>query len=162
MSFTRRIPMSSRIGTAVTAGLIAGIAFGFMMQMMIAPTPDGGRMPMLAMVGQIVGSATLAAGWAYHLFNSAVIGAIFGWIIGSRAYDYPRGFGWGAAYGFAWWVLGSLVLMPLFLGMPPFAPLMTPPMRMVAMGSLVGHLMYGLILGGAFVALRHRAPVRTV
>jgi hypothetical protein len=138
------------MGAAITAGLIAGIAFGLMMQMMIAPTPDGGRMPMLAMVGQIIGSPTLAAGWAYHLFNSAVIGAIFGWIIGSRASDYPRGFAWGAAYGFAWWILGSLILMPLFLGMAPFAPLMMPPMRMVAMGSLVGHLVYGLILGGAF------------
>jgi len=90
------------------------------------------------------------------------IGAIFGWIIGSGASDYTRGFGWGAAYGFAWWILGGLVLMPLSMGMSPFAPLMMPQMRMVAVGSLVGHLVYGLILGGAFVALRHRAPVRTV
>jgi hypothetical protein len=36
-------------------------------------------------------------------------------------------------------------------------------MRMVAMGSLIGHLIYGLILGGAFAWLyhgaRHRAPL---
>jgi len=41
---------------------------------------------------------------------------------------------------------------------------MMPPMRMVAMGSLVGHLIYGLILGGMFAWLHlgaHRgAPVR--
>jgi hypothetical protein len=154
--------MSSRLGAAITAGLVAGVAFGMMMQMMTAPTPDGGRMSMIAMVGQIVGSPTVAAGWAYHLFNSAVIGAIFGWILGSRASDYTRGFGWGAVYGFAWWILGGLVLMPLLLGMAPFAPLMMPPMRMVAMGSLVGHLVYGVILGGVFVALRHRALVRAV
>ena len=154
--------MASRLGAAITAGLVAGVAFGIMMQMMTAPTPDGGRMPMIAMVGKIIGSPTLAAGWAYHLFNSVVIGAIFGWIIGGRAFDYTRGFGWGAAYGFAWWILGSLILMPLFLGMTPFAPLMMPPMRMVAVGSLFGHLVYGLILGGAFVALRQRAAVRTV
>ena len=153
--------MSSRIGAGVTAGLVAGIAFGMMMQMMTAPMPDGGRMPMIAMVGQIIGSPTLAAGWAYHLFNSAVIGAIFGWILGNRASDYGQGLGWGAAYGFAWWILGGLVLMPLFLGMAPFAPVMMPPMRMVAMGSLVGHLVYGLILGGVFVALRHRTIVPT-
>jgi hypothetical protein len=152
--------MSSRIGAAITAGLVAGIVFGIMMQMMTAPTPDGGRMPMIAMVGQIIGSPTLTAGWAYHLFNSAVIGAIFAWILGRRASDYGRGLGWGAAYGCAWWILGGLVLMPLFLGMPPFAPLMMPPMRMVAMGSLVGHLVYGLILGVVFVALTHRTFVR--
>lgn len=80
--------MSSRIGASVTAGLIAGVAFGMMMQMMTAPTPDGGRMPMMAMVGQIVGSPTLVVGWLYHLFNSAVIGAVFGWLFGSRVHNY--------------------------------------------------------------------------
>ncbi len=43
--------------------------------------------------------------------------------------------------------------MPVFLGMPPFASLMMAPMRMVAMGSLVGHILYGLILGAGFVWL---------
>ena len=62
---------------------------------------------------------------------------------------------WGAAYGFVWWILGGLIVMPVLLGMPAFGPLMMPQMRMVAMGSLIGHLVYGLILGGAFVWL-HR------
>ena len=114
-------------------------------------------MPIMAMIGQIVGSPTVAAGWVYHLFNSAVIGAIFGWLFGDRVHSYGSGLGWGAAYGFAWWILGGLVLMPILLGMPAFAPLMMPPMRMVAMGSLVGHLIYGLILGGTFARLRTEA-----
>jgi hypothetical protein len=50
-------------------------------------------------------------------------------------------------------VLGAQILMPIFLGMPPFASIMMPPMRMVAIGSLVGHLIFGLILGAAFVWL---------
>lgn len=150
--------MSGRIGASVIAGLIAGIVFGAMMQMMMAPTPEGGQMPVLAMVGQIVGSPTVGAGWAYHLFNSAVIGAIFGWLLGTRAYTYSAGLGWGAGYGFAWWIVGGLILMPLLLGMPAFAPLMMPPMRVVAMGSLLGHLVYGLILGGTYVWLRRTYP----
>ena len=48
--------------------------------------------------------------------------------------------------------------MPLFLGMPPFAPLQMAPMRLVAMGSLMGHLIYGLILGGGFAMLTQRMP----
>jgi uncharacterized membrane protein YagU involved in acid resistance len=143
---------------------MAGVVFGMMMQMMMAPTPDGGQMPMIAMVGQIVGSPTTGAGWLYHLFNSAVIGAIFGWLLGERVHGYVPALGWGAAYGFAWWIIGGLILMPILLGMPAFAPLMMPPMRMVAVGSLIGHLIYGLILGGAFAWL-HRgvhdpAPAR--
>src|SRR5919109_2614014 len=123
--------MTGRLGASVVAGLIAGVVFGLMMQMMMAPTPEGGRMPMLAMVGQIVGSPTIGAGWLYHLFNSAVIGGLFGWLLGARVHDFTSGFGWGTAYGFTWWILGGLILMPLLLGMPAFAPLTMPPMRMV-------------------------------
>ncbi|MGH2398645.1 MAG: DUF3179 domain-containing protein [bacterium] len=43
--------------------------------------------------------------------------------------------------------------MPVLLGMPPFAPLIMPEMRPVAIGSLIGHLMYGLILGATYVWL---------
>jgi hypothetical protein len=49
--------------------------------------------------------------------------------------------------------------MPVLLGMPPFAPLTMPEMQMVAMGSLVGHLVYGLILGGLFVTFARGVPV---
>jgi hypothetical protein len=156
--------MSSKLGASIAGGLVAGVVFGIMMHMMTAPTPDGGQMPVIAMVGQIVGSPTVGVGWAYHLFNSAVIGAIFGWFFGGRVHGYGSALGWGAAYGFVWWILGGLILMPVLLGMPAFAPLMMPPMRMVAMGSLIGHLIYGLILGGTFAWLRHGArhatPVR--
>jgi hypothetical protein len=156
--------MSGRIGASVIAGLLAGVVFGTMMQTMMAPTPDGGQMSMIAMVGQIVGSPTVGAGWLYHLFNSAAIGAVFGWLLGDRIHGYASALGWGAAYGFVWWILGGLILMPVLLGMSAFAPLALPPMRMVAIGSLIGHLIYGLILGGAFAwlsrGMRSRAPVR--
>ncbi|MGH6927488.1 MAG: hypothetical protein ACREEV_04145 [Dongiaceae bacterium] len=155
--------MPRRIGASVVAGLMGGVVFGLMMQMMTAPMPDGGQIPVIAMVGQIVGSSTVGVGWLYHLFNSAVIGAIFGWLLGDRVHGYASALGWGAAYGFAWWIIGGLILMPILLGMPAFAPLMMPPMRMVGIGSLVGHLIYGSILGGAFAWLyrgaHHRPPL---
>lgn len=100
----------------------------------------------------------MAVGWLYHLFNSAVIGGIFAALFGSRALTYAAGLLWGALYGVAWWILGGLILMPVLLGMPAFAPLMMEPMRPVAMGSLMGHLMYGLILGAGFVWLLQSAP----
>lgn len=149
--------MSSKLVASTVAGLAGGVVFGVMMHMMMAPTPDGGQMPVIAMVGQIVGSPTIGIGWGYHLFNSALIGAIFGWLVGDRVRGYASALGWGAGYGFVWWILGGLILMPVLLGMSPFAPLMMPPMRMVAMGSLVGHLIYGVILGGTFAWLHHGA-----
>jgi len=150
--------MRSNIGSGIVAGLVGGIVFGMMMQMMSAPTPDGGQMPMMAMVAMVLGSMSVFVGWLYHLFNSAVIGAIFGWLLGSRAQSFVAGLGWGAVYGFVWWILGALILMPVFLGMPPFAPLLMEPMRPVAMGSLVGHFIYRMILGGDLVILKHGIP----
>ncbi len=132
---------------------------GAAMQMMTAPTPDGGRVPMMAMVAQIVKSDSLAVGWLYHLFNSAVIGGIFGLLVGNRTLTYGTALQWGALYGVGWWILGGLVLMPLLLGMPAFAPLMMEPMRPVAMGSLMGHVVYGLIQGAGCVWLSKMAPV---
>lgn len=153
--------MQTRIVTAVVGGLIAGVVFGVMMQMMTAPTPEGDQVPMMAMVAKVVGSESLVVGWLYHLFNSAIIGAIFGWLLGGRIAGYGSAFGWGALYGFAWWILGGLILMPMLLGMDPFAPLAMEPMRPVAVGSLVGHLIYGLILGGSYVLL-HRSAFPTL
>jgi hypothetical protein len=150
--------MRSDINNGIVAGLVGGVVFGIMMQMMNAPTPEDGQMPMMAMVAKVVRSDSMAVGWLYHLFNSAVIGAIFGWLLGSRSQRIGEGIGWGAAYGFVWWILGGLILMPIFLGMSAFAPLMMAPMRPVAMGSLMGHLIYGLILGGGFAMLKQGIP----
>ncbi|MGI8410216.1 MAG: hypothetical protein ACR2M8_10105, partial [Pyrinomonadaceae bacterium] len=127
--------MRSKIVVGIVAGLIGGVVFGMMMQMMAAP--DG--KPMMAMVAQVVRSESLVVGWLYHLFNSAVIGGIFGWLLGNRIGGYGTGLLWGALYGIGWWILGGLILMPLFLGMSAFAPLMMEMMRPVAMGSLMGH-----------------------
>ena len=149
--------MRSNLSAGIIAGLIAGVVFGVMMTVMHAPTPDGGSMPMMAMVAKIVGSTSLAVGWLYHLFNSAVIGGLFGWILGARIGGSGSGIGWGAGYGVVWWVLGGQILMPMFLGMPAFAPLQMPMMRPVAFASLMGHLLFGVVLGAAFVPLRGTA-----
>jgi uncharacterized membrane protein YagU involved in acid resistance len=152
--------MRSKLVAGALAGVLAGIVFGIMMQMMSAPTPEGGSMPMMAMVAMVVGSQSLVVGWVYHLFNSAVIGALFGVLLGARVGGYGSGATWGALWGIVWWVLGGLILMPIFLDMPPFAALRMPPMRPVAWGSLAGHLIYGVILGGAFVRLRGASAAR--
>ncbi|HEY6363777.1 MAG TPA: hypothetical protein VI585_03180, partial [Candidatus Binatia bacterium] len=82
--------MHSDIREGIASGLLGGVVFG-MMQMMNAPTPEGGQMPMMAMVAKVVRSDSMAVGWLYHLFNSAVIGAIFGWLLGSRSHRFGAG-----------------------------------------------------------------------
>jgi len=155
--------MKRNLLSGAIAGLAGGLVFGTMMQMMTASAPDGREMPMMQMVAMLVGSDQVAIGWIYHLFNSAAIGVLFGGILGSRVSGLGSGLAWGSVYGSAWWILGALVLMPLILGMPAFAPLAMAPMRPGAMGSLIGHLMYGLVMGSVFARLPHKAayPLQT-
>lgn len=112
---------------------------------------------MMAMVAAVVGSTSLAIGWLYHLFNSAVIGGLFGWMLGNRVGSIGSGVGWGAGYRAISWVLGGLILMPMLLDMPAFAPLRVAMMLPVAFASLAGHLIFGMILGAGFVRLRGMA-----
>jgi hypothetical protein len=147
--------MWNQVTAGIVAGLIAGLPFGIMMQFMQAPTPEGNQVPMMMMVAMVVRSESLLAGWLYHLFNSAVIGALFGVLLGTAAgATTSRSVALGTVWGVIWWIVGGLILMPLFLGMPAFAALRMPPMRPVAMGSLVGHLIYGVVLGLAYARLR--------
>jgi hypothetical protein len=146
--------MRSRVLSGVVAGIIAGVAFGIMMTVMKAPTPEGTEIPMMTMVAMVVRSESPFIGWMYHLFNSALIGGLFGLLLGSTSDRSMTRAAWiGTLYGVAWWVIGGLVLMPLLLGMPVFAPLTMPMMRSVAMGSLVGHVVFGVILAVAFARL---------
>jgi uncharacterized membrane protein YagU involved in acid resistance len=146
--------VQSRIGAGVFAGLVSGIVFGIMMQLMTAPTPEGGRVSMMVMIAMVVRSQSVVVGWAFHLFVSAVFGAVFGIVLGMRANNYRSGAIWGISYGVFWWVFGALIAMPVLLGMPPFASLRMPEMRPVAMGSLVGHIIWGVILAELYVRLR--------
>lgn len=152
--------MHSKIGAGVVAGLLSGLVFGILMHMLTTPMPmaEGGRMPMMAMLAQVVRSDNLIAGWVYLLFNSLVVGGIFGYVLGGRAARIGGGLAWGALYSVLLWVLGGLILMPLLLGMAAFAPLTMAPMRPGAMGSLAAHVLCGLILGGVFAGLYSGEP----
>ncbi len=61
------------------------------------------------------------------------------------------GLGPGAAYGLVWWVLGPLLLMPAGMGMPLLN------VDATAWQSLLGHLMFGLVLGTVAVLAARRA-----
>jgi hypothetical protein len=114
----------------------------------------GDREPMIMMVAHMVRSDSLAVAWLLLLFAGVLMGALFGVLVGSRPARPRAWLVWGALYGAAWWIAGTLVLMPVVLGMPAFSPLTDPSMRGSAMVSLVGYLLSGAILGGVFALLR--------
>ena len=125
--------------SGVYAGLAGGVVFGVMMAMM----------GMLPMIGQMVGHPSAVTGFLVHLVISAVIGASFVVLFNRVVDSTSGGLGYGLLYGGAWWFLGPLTLMPLMMGMglgmnwnAAAASAMLP--------SLVGHLIYGAILGTSY------------
>jgi len=136
----------------LTHGAIAGIAgalvFGLMMLMM----------GMLGMVGKLIGTESLFLAFVYHLFNGAIIGLTFALFFGSRI----RGLGgstlYGLVYGIVWWFLGPLLLMPIMLGMG--SQLHVEGM-IAAMPSLIGHIIFGIVMGVTFGMLRRSATLHT-
>jgi uncharacterized membrane protein YagU involved in acid resistance len=135
--------LRSRLVAGVAGGLIGGVLFGIMM----------GLMGMLPMVAMLVGSQDAAVGLVVHLVISAIIGLGFGLVFGGRVTTPGQGALWGAVYGFIWWILGPLLIMPSLMGMgPQFGMAFAPPMLM----SLIGHLVYGIAAGLAYPWLAQR------
>ena len=131
----------SNIKHGVYGGLAGGVVFGAMMAMM----------GMLPMIGNMVGIPSAWVGFVVHLMISAAIGGSFAVLLdtsGQRA-----GVGSGLAYGFAWWILGPLTLMPFFMGMGLGVNWNVAAIGQ-AMPSLVGHLIFGVVLGITYKWLR--------
>jgi uncharacterized membrane protein YagU involved in acid resistance len=129
-----------RAGYGITGGIAGGIVFGLLMQMM----------GMIEMVAKLVGSSSPAVGWVLHLAISAFIGATFALLLGSRVTRLLPAAALGMAYGAAWWVLGALLIMPAQLGMPVLV------LNATAWQSLMGHLLFGVVLGLVYAMLVRR------
>ena len=160
--------MRSKLGAGILVGILAALPYGLIMSIVTSPmgmrSPEsmatggsmtmGGQEPMIMMVAHMVRSDSLAVAWILLLLAGALMGALFGILFGSRPARPRAWLVWGALYGAAWWIAGTLVLMPVALGMPAFSPLTTASMRDSAMVSLAAYLFSGMILGGAFARLR--------
>lgn len=131
------------IKQGIYSGLIGGMVFGGMM----------GMMGMLPMIGRMVGHPSAVSGFLVHLIISAGIGAAFAVWLDRFVHSTASGVGVGMLYGSGWWVLGSLTLMPWMMGMGLTANWSAAAAAKM-LPSLMGHLMYGAILGAGYVWLR--------
>ncbi|MET3206001.1 UNVERIFIED_ORG: putative membrane protein YagU involved in acid resistance [Arthrobacter sp. UYEF13] len=135
------------IGRRVLAGVAGGIAGGIVFGMLMA------MMDMLPVIASIVGSASAVVGFGVHLMISVMIGLGLTVLLGNRFLTgYGRGALVGLGYGAIWWVLSPLMIMPVMMGMPLFT------VDLTALMSLMGHMIYGVILGVVAVrVLKSRA-----
>ncbi|MDS1270162.1 hypothetical protein RIF23_07630 [Lipingzhangella sp. LS1_29] len=139
---TSRSSIVTHVWRGAVAGIGGGLVFGAMMAMAM---PE-----MLPMIGMLVGLESAVLGFGVHLVNSAIIGLVFGVLAGTIAGRVGPVLAAGLAYGLVWWVLGPLLIMPAWLGMPLFM------INEGTMMSLVGHLIYGLVTAAVLYALSRR------
>ncbi len=125
------------VGVGALGGLMAGVVFGMMMNML----------HMIGMVAMLVNSKSTAVGWAVHLVISMAIGIAFNVAFGNRLKRVTTGLVYGMAYGVFWWVLGPLILMPAKLKMPLFH------FNTATWQSLMGHVVFGMVLGALTVMI---------
>lgn len=116
------------------AGIFGGIVFGYWMA----------QVNFYPLVAGIVRSDDAAVGLLLHIVISIVIGISYGMLFQPEIHGLGSSLGWGFAYGIIWWFLGPLTIMPLLFGDPVQWSLEA---MQGAFPSLIGHVMYGLILG---------------
>lgn len=103
----------------------------------------------------------LVAGWAAHLFHGTLFGIIFGGVMTDPGIHGVSRWAWktvlaGVVFALVLSIVGAGIIMPIWLGAVGFP---TPPeMPYVTVGTLVWHLVYGLVLGTLFWDLHDAEP----
>lgn len=125
--------------------LIGGFAATILMTLMmyyVAPLMLGGPMDIAAMLADMIGTSWLAGITVHILLGGLAFPLVF-----HALYPVLPGGGWlkGLTYGMILAVLALVVVMPM-AGMGVFMANHPQP-AMAVMGSLMGHALYGIVLG---------------
>jgi uncharacterized membrane protein YagU involved in acid resistance len=132
--------MHVTFGRAALGGFVGTLVMTAMMYL-VAPMM-GLHMDIAAMLGSLLGGSW-AAGMVLHFVNGTLIfPAIYAYAVAEVLPGPPviKGSIWGIVL----WVLAQVVVMPM-MGGGLFSSAMGG--MMAAMGSLIGHLLYGGLLG---------------
>ncbi len=131
------------LSRAVAAGLAGTLVMT--MVMLMAPLMGMPSMPIGKMLAGFMGIPA-AIGWIAHFMIGTVLALIYVFVFSSRL----PGNSWvrGALYGLLPWLLSQVMVNPM-MGAGIFASNTAAPVMMV-MGSLLGHLIYGAVVGGIY------------
>ena len=133
--------MNVNISRALVAGMV-GTAVMTVVGLYLAPMMGMPPMNPAEMLAGAMGGSTML-GWLSHFMIGVVLAA--GYAVVGSVLPGPA-IVRGALYGIGPFLLAQIAVMPM-MGMPIFSGSVT-----LAMGSLVGHLIYGGVVGGIYGA----------
>jgi len=84
-----------------------------------------------------------------HFVFAVIIGARFGLLFQQDVRGFGSSMSWGLAYGIFWWFLGPMTLLPILQGTNIN---WTYQHASELFGSLIGHIIYGLLVGLIYAA----------
>ena len=130
------------IGRAIVTGGFAGVVGGAIFSSWVA---TGDYFPLLAGYGTLsLSRSTLIL---LHFGVAVLIGISFGFLFQRDVRGYGSCMGWGMCYAIFWWFLAHLTLLPwIARGNLDWSA----GHAAAVFGSLVGHILYGLIVGIAY------------
>lgn len=129
---------------AIVAGGLAGVLGGVIFDRWMSA---GQFFPLLSGLSQML---SRPASLVFQFLIAALMGVIFGILFQRDVRSYGSCMGWGMGYAILWWFLGPLTTFPLVSR----APLdWTSDAGSAMFGSLVGHILYGMILGVSYATL---------
>ena len=131
----------------ITKALLAGVAGTIAMTMLTYMAPIMGlpEMNIPKMLSGFMG-VPIVVGWLGHFMVGTVFGVLYAYIFVQRIPGTPALK--GAIYGLIPWFLQQVMVNPM-MGAGVFALNTAAPMLMVV-GSLMGHLVYGGVLGAVY------------
>lgn len=134
--------MENQIKQSAFAG-IAGTAV-MTMVMFAAPFMGMPKMNPAAMLAEMMG-LPLALGWIMHFMIGIVFAAAYVYILRNRLQKMQSRFLEGAVFGFAVFVFAQ-IMMVMMNSLLPAIPSPEGSMILVLMGSIIGHMVYGIVV----------------
>jgi len=107
----------------------------------------GGFFPLL---GRLTEVHSHIAGVSVHLLVAMVIGVAFGLLFQRDLFSYGSSMGWGVGFGIFWWFLGPLTILDVLESRPLD---WSADHASDLFGPLVGHIIYGVIIGVVYATL---------
>ena len=126
------------------AGGLAGLLGGFIFDRWMSA---GEFFPLLSGLSEL---PSRTASLTLQFVIAVLMGVIFGLLFQRDVRSYGSCMGWGVGYAILWWFLGPLTVFPL-LSRTPLD--WSSESGSAMFGSLVGHILYGLILGVSYATL---------
>ncbi|OCH99227.1 hypothetical protein A8135_08255 [Legionella jamestowniensis] len=131
----------------IIAGIVAGVVFAIFLFM-------GG---MIETLGAVINMPTKMGGLLVHAAVSIIAGIAFALILGWLIHSWLAAIIWGLLFGLVMWIVGPMTLLPyLTAGTPLFSKWTFVDIK-ANVPPLVGHLIYGFVLGIVFYALKRKA-----